>query len=81
MPKIIKKQKTPVEKHLLATMPWACTNFGQIAEIDAYMEETGTWETIAEIHGVSGADAEDVGNFIIDNVNRSKKVDAAAIKK
>jgi hypothetical protein len=63
------------EKSLLATTPWSCTNFGQNSEIDAYVEETGTWETVAETHSVGGAiDAEDVASFIVEKINLNQEM-------
>lgn len=69
MPKT-EKQKPSAEKALLATMPWACTNFGNTSEIDAYVEQTGKWETIAETHSVGDIlDAEDIASFIVSSAN------------
>jgi len=69
MPKL-ETQKPSAEKALLATMPWACTNFGNASEIDAYVEETGTWETVAETRSIAGViDAEDIASFIVSSVN------------
>lgn len=57
------------EQCLQATMPWTCTNFGERSEIEAFIKETGTWETIAEVRAIAGVDAEDVAGFIVKAVN------------
>lgn len=72
------KKKSDGEKSLLATMSWACTNFGQTSEIDAYVEETGSWETVAEAHAVEGIiDAEDIASFIVRSVNQAQEMQAS----
>lgn len=75
MPRISKKKKISEEQSLLATMPWMSTDFGDTSEIEAYVEETSTWETIAETHSVTGfIDAEDIANFIVSRVSYSQEV-------
>jgi len=73
MPKIAKKLKPIYEKSILATTPWSCTNFGQQSEIDIYIEATGKWETVADIHTVADIDAEDIASLIVHIVNNYKK--------
>lgn len=69
MPKPSSKPKAVIEKTLLATLPWTSTNFGQQAEIDAFMAASRTWETLATVHAVGGVDAEDVASFLVNAVN------------
>jgi hypothetical protein len=72
------KPKFDIEKALLASLPWRCTNFGNSSEIDAYVEQTGKWETIAETHSVGEIiDAEDIASFIVGNINRVQEIQVA----
>ena len=47
---------------------WSCSLFGDKSEIDVFVESTGRWETVAEIHAVGGVDAEDIAAFITEAV-------------
>ena len=69
MPKASRERRIQVKENLLATTPWTCTNFGRQSEIDIYVKETGVWETIAQVRGIEGFDAEDIAGFIIAAVN------------
>lgn len=81
MPKSAKKQKRSCEKILSATLPWTSTDFGSTSEIDAYIEETGEWETIAETHAVGGViDAEEIANFIVDHINEVQELCAVLLQ-
>ncbi|HUY67919.1 MAG TPA: hypothetical protein VMV79_01285 [Alphaproteobacteria bacterium] len=73
MPKTSRKLKPIIEKSILATKPWSCTNFGEQSEIDAYVDATGTWETIATIQPVAAIDAEDIASFITNTINTYEK--------
>jgi hypothetical protein len=70
MSKSVKKTKASTTKcPVHFTTPWSCTNFGSESEIEAYVEVTGSWETIANVHSVGDLDAEDIADFIIQSVN------------
>lgn len=73
MPRTSKRLKPIIEKSILATKPWSCTNFGEQSEIDAYIDSTDTWETIATIQSAAGIDAEDIASFIVHAVNNYEK--------
>lgn len=47
---------------------WSCSLFGDKSEIDVFVESTGRWETVAEVHAVGGFDAEDIAAFIAEAV-------------
>jgi len=72
-----KKPRPIAEQLILATRPWTCTNFGDQSEIEAYVEATGAWETIATVHAVNGVDAEDIASFIVRAVNLLGKSEKA----
>ena len=63
MPNASRKNQRQSEEDLLTTLPWKCTHFGDISEIEAFV--SGRWETVAEIHSVGNYDAEDLADFII----------------
>ncbi len=65
MPKASTKPPALIHESITATCPWTYTNFGNHSEIEAFIESTGTWETIAEVHSVADMDAEDIADFII----------------
>lgn len=70
-----RKLKAYVEKAFVETLPWHCTNFGNTSEVDAFIEKTGRWETIAETHSIGNVlDAEDVAEYIVDCSNRHGKM-------
>ena len=74
MVKPVKKSKTAnVEHSLLASLPWSCTHFGGQSEIEAYIDATGKWETIATVNMINDIDAEDVASFIVQHINRMNK--------
>ena len=58
----------------LASLPMTCTSFGDHSEIDALIESTGQWETLATIHSVAGIDAEDIASFVVHSVSVRQKV-------
>jgi len=74
MVKPARKVKTAVLKTaLLSSLPWACTHFGEESEIEAHVEATGKWETIADVHPFMGFDGEDIASFILRAVNNYEK--------
>ena len=75
MPKASTEKQMRVDENLLSTMPWTCTNFGKHSEIDVYVKESGVWETVAQVRGIEGLDAEDIAEFIVEAVssNSSRK--------
>jgi hypothetical protein len=54
-----------------STLPWSCTHFGDLSEIEANIG--GKWETIAEVHSVGNLDAEDIADLIVRAVNECAK--------
>lgn len=69
MPNARTQTDSIADQCLQATLPWTCTNFGDRSEIEAFVKETGKWETVAEVRAVAGTDAEDVASFIVQAVN------------
>jgi hypothetical protein len=63
------KVKRPPTDEIASTLPWSCTQFGNQSEIEAFVGSTGKRETIADVHGVAGVDAEDMADFIVRAVN------------
>lgn len=47
---------------------WSCTHFGDMSEIEVFVEASGQWETVAEVHSVANIDAEDIADFIVQAV-------------
>jgi len=68
MPRQNKKPKPIDARKLLLARPLTSTNFGNLSEIDVYIEATDTWETVATINSVGGIDAEDIAAFIVSAV-------------
>ncbi|MDD3370868.1 MAG: hypothetical protein PHE27_03470 [Alphaproteobacteria bacterium] len=63
---------------LLTAAPWTCSNFGEVSEIEVFVERTKTWETIAEIRSIEGiVDAEDVAAFIVSGIGRAREIRGA----
>lgn len=67
---------SPAEHCLQATLPWTCTHFGGRSEIETYVKETGTWETVAEVRAIGDVDAEDVACLIVKAVNALREESA-----
>ncbi|MER2519938.1 MAG: hypothetical protein ABTQ34_04520 [Bdellovibrionales bacterium] len=61
---------------LHATLPWSCTHFGDRSEIEAFIKETGKWETVAEVRAIGDVDAEDVASVIVRAVNQMRNAEA-----
>jgi len=80
MPKVPRKSKSSIEKSIMATLPWTCTNFGGHSEIEARLGATGSWETLATVHSVDGIDAEDIANFVI-QVIKGLRMNSTAVTK
>jgi predicted transcriptional regulator len=53
--------------------PWRCQHHGERSEIAAYVEASGTWETVAIIPQTSGATSEALAEFIARAVNQSQQ--------
>lgn len=49
---------------------WSCTHFGRQSEIDVFLTDSGTWETVATVNPVAGLDAEDVASLIVSALRR-----------
>ena len=64
MPKA--KQAIAPEKIL---KKWSCTHFGDISEIEVFIEASGHWETVAEVRPIANIDAEDIADFIVQAVS------------
>jgi hypothetical protein len=74
MSRSTKKTKNDVQEHsIYDTVPWTSSGFGNESEIDARMQATGHWETLATVRSVDGFDADDIAGFIIIAVNNYKK--------
>lgn len=69
MPKASFKSKDSAEKLITQTLPWTSTHFGDQSEIEALNKSTGKWETIADVHTITGVDAEDIADLIIRATN------------
>ena len=65
MPKAFAKTSSSIHEAIATTCPWTYTNFGNHSEIEAFIEATGAWETIAEVHSIADLDAEDIADFIV----------------
>jgi hypothetical protein len=48
---------------------WQCRHLSDLSEILAYVEASGAWETIAEIHPTSGYSAEIIAAYICNLIN------------
>ncbi len=73
MPNTRTQADTFATQCLQATLPWTCTNFGNRSEIEAFIQETGKWETVAEVRAIGDVDAEDVASLIVQAVNALRK--------
>jgi hypothetical protein len=49
--------------------PWRCTHRGAHSEIQAYVEASGQWETIAVVQPASAATAERLATYIVNVIN------------
>jgi hypothetical protein len=58
-----RKKPATAPEHILKN--WSCTHFGDLSEIEAFIEASGKWETIASIYRTDDLDAEDIAAFII----------------
>jgi hypothetical protein len=54
--------------------PLTFTTFGDQSEIDAKIDATGQWETIATVHSVAGIDAEEIAQFIVEAVTMRQEL-------
>lgn len=71
-----KKEKRPTKKQKatdLSTLRFVCTRFGDCSEIDAFIQTTGKWETVATIYPVAGIDAEDIAEFFVHAVSDCRR--------
>lgn len=70
MAKLAKKNNTAgLMATLVSSLPWNCTHFGAESEIEAHIEATGKWQTIADVHPFMGFDGEDIASLIVSAVN------------
>jgi hypothetical protein len=66
----------------VAPAPWSCHHEAAKSRIDAYLEATGEWETIIEIHAQKGIDAKATAEFIVQVTNdndRTREALSAAL--
>ena len=70
-----RKPKSEVTKNrpLFAVAPWSTKHEATRSTIEAYVEITGDWETVAEVNDDAGIDAEATANFIARVVNEHEK--------
>lgn len=72
MPRTARKPKAAAAiqaKPLYALAPWSCVHRPDGSKIEAYVEITGDWETIAHVPEAKGINAEATAGFIVKAVN------------
>ncbi len=60
-------RKTP--RRFYFTAPWQCVHHPDRSDITAYVEASGTWETVATILPTSCFSAEALATFVLDTIN------------
>lgn len=74
MKKTYKKPKTISSiKPIYALQPWVCQHYPDHSEIEAYVEATGDWEAVAEVHQTAGHSAEALADYIVRVINDNQK--------
>ena len=63
------KMEAAKDKPLFAVAPWSAKHGRGHSAIEAYIEITGEWGTVAEASDAAGIDAEATANFIVRAVN------------
>lgn len=69
--------------HFYAAQPWVCVHHPHRSDLNAYVEASGKWETVAVIQPTSGASAEMLADFIIgqiNNINQNKDLCSDALE-
>lgn len=73
MPKAMKRKlqivATAQGKPRYTAAPWTARHHPNHSEIEAYVEATGNWTTLAEIFDATGVDAEATADFIAYAIN------------
>jgi hypothetical protein len=65
--------KRSLPKSYYTAQPWQCQHAKDSSAITAYVEASGTWETVATIHTTSGNGAETLATFICNLINDTQK--------
>jgi hypothetical protein len=76
MPKKSESQKrAPDNKSrcFYSIQSWECRHDKDRSEIKAYVEASGTWETILTVHPTSGASAETMAAYITAIINQQQR--------
>jgi hypothetical protein len=63
----------PIARQLYSAQPWQSRHHEDYSEIVAYVEATGTWETIARVERTAGASAETAAAFIAHAINTGQQ--------
>lgn len=53
--------------------PWQCLHNKDNSEIQAYVEASGEWETVAVVNPTSGASAESLAHYICNLINKDRE--------
>ncbi len=67
------KTVAAANQSLKATTPWACQHSAEGSSIDAYLESTGEWTTIARIPASADINPKEIAEQIVRAVNSYEK--------
>ncbi|MDD4600962.1 MAG: LuxR C-terminal-related transcriptional regulator [Negativicutes bacterium] len=81
MPVTKKNRQTKGRNADLSSTHLVCTSFGNRSEIEAFIETTQKWETIATIYSVAGIDAEDFAEFVASAIRNRRKFPSVSQEK
>lgn len=74
MPKKNQPMETPrKQRNYYSVHPWQCRHNKGNSEIQAYVEASGEWETVAIVNPTSGVSTECLANYICNLINKDRE--------